>query len=179
MYPVFRLWRALRQARRMGPLGTFETHVSRHRVTVFDIDPWMELNNGRTLTLYDLGRIPLYERVGLHKKLQDFGMYFTVAGVSVRYRARLQPYRTVEMRSRMLGWDDRFLYVDQSLWLKDGTCANQALIRAAIARRGKGIVPPAEAARLLGGSDETPDLPDWVVNWGQADATRPWPPEQV
>lgn len=179
MYPFLRHYQAIAQARRMGPIGPFETHVSQHRIWPTDIDPWMELNNGRTLTLYDLGRIPLFIRLGIVAGARKAGLYFTVAGVSVRYRARLQPFRTVEMRTRMLGWDGRFIYMDQSLWLDETACANQVLVRSAIARRGKGIVPPGEALRLMGFEIESPPLPGWVENWIAAEGSRPWPPERV
>ena len=34
----------------------------------------MELNNGRTLTLFDLGRIPMARRMGLDKVLAQNGL---------------------------------------------------------------------------------------------------------
>jgi len=178
MYPFFRHYRALASARRLGPMQPFQTHVSRHRIWPIDIDPWMELNNGRTLTLYDLGRIPMFERLGIIEAARKAGLFFTVAGVSVRYRARLQPFRMVEMRSRILGWDNRFTYMDQSLWLGE-TCANQVLVRTAIARRGEGIVAPQEALHIMGFDFESPPLPRWVGDWIDAEASRPWPPERV
>lgn len=176
MYPFLRSAYHMWKAGRMGPLKWFDTHVSHHWVGPFDIDPWIELNNGRTLTLYDLGRLPMYHRLGVLKSAQTAGMYFTVAGASVRYRARVTPFSKVQIRSRMAGFDDRFLYNTHSMWQGD-TCANQALIRTAIARRGQGIVPPAEAARILGIEVESPPLPDWIKNWIEAEGTRPWPPE--
>ena len=171
---VYGIWKATRQA----PLGWFDTHVSHHRIWPWDIDPWMELNNGRTLTLYDLGRLPLFTRMGLVKGSVKAGMFFTVAGSSVRYRTRVRPMTVVELRSRMLGFDDRFIYVDHQMWQGDA-CANHGLIRSAIARRGKGIVPPTEVAEIMGLEAESPPLPDWVNNWIAAEATRPWPPDRI
>ena len=142
MYPFFRSSYEILRARRAPRLGLFDTHVSHHRCWPWDIDPWMELNNGRTLTLYDLGRLPLYVRNGLDDVVRRSGFYFTVAGVSVRYRARIRPFAPLEMRNRFLGWDARFCYVDQTLWIH-GECANQALVRSAIAKRGEGIVAPS------------------------------------
>ena len=50
MYPWFRMAKELWKFRKTR-LGPFETHVSTHRCWPWDIDPFMELNNGRTLTL--------------------------------------------------------------------------------------------------------------------------------
>ncbi len=66
MYPYLRMVKEILKFRGQ-PLGPLETHVSHHLCWPQDIDPWMELNNGRTLTLYDLGRIPMAGRTGLHR----------------------------------------------------------------------------------------------------------------
>ena len=63
--PLIRLGIELALARRAPPLPVDGVHVSHHTCWPWDIDPWRELNNGRTLTLYDLGRVPLAVRSGL------------------------------------------------------------------------------------------------------------------
>ena len=65
MYPVVRMFWQLWKHRNDPKLGFNDEHVSSHLCLPWDIDIWMELNNGRTLTLYDLGRIPLGQRTGL------------------------------------------------------------------------------------------------------------------
>ena len=131
MYPVVRMVYQLAVNRNAPPLPLTGTHVSRHRCWPWDIDLWMELNNGRTLTFYDLGRIPLARRTGIVGLLRREGWGLTMAGASVRYRKRIRTFESVEMHSRVLGWDDRFIYLDQSMW-KGGTCCNQALYRSAV-----------------------------------------------
>ena len=80
----------------------------------------------------------------------------------------------VEMISHWIGWDDRFVYMEQSMW-KAGDCTSHVLIRSAITSKS-GIVAPAEVLKALGQPVESPPLPDWVKNWIDADASRPWPP---
>jgi acyl-CoA thioesterase FadM len=101
----------------------------------------------------------------------------TVAGSSVRYRRRVTMFSRLETHSRCLGWDERFLYTEQSMW-KGDDCASQVLIRSAIVSKA-GIVPPAELAQAAGTSTVSPELPDWVKAWIAAEATRPWPPERL
>ncbi len=177
MYPWIRMILVIAKARRQPPLDPFGTHISSHICLPWDIDPWLELNNGRTLTLYDLGRLPLGERTGLHRvaKTRRWGM--AVAGASVRYRRRVRAFQRFEMRSRMVGWDQRFVYLEQSMW-RGGECTSHVLIRSAITRGARGIVPPAEMAEALGLPPQSPDLPAWVEAWAAADAERPWPPMQ-
>ncbi|PTE16402.1 acyl-CoA thioesterase [Pseudogemmobacter blasticus] len=175
MYPYLRMIKEIVKYRNAPPLGAFETHVSHHICWPWDIDPWLELNNGRTLTLYDLGRIPMATRTGLDKIARAKGWGLAVAGASVRYRKRVKTFDRIEMRTRLLGWDARFVYMDQSMWVR-GECTSQALLRSAITQGKRGIVPPAEMAVALGLAPESPPLPGWVTAWSDADAQRPWPP---
>jgi acyl-CoA thioesterase FadM len=176
MYPVVRMATEAARARRLPPLGLFEAHRSHHRCWPWDLDLWRELNNGRTLTLYDLGRIPLTIRLRLPPVLARHGWGMTVAGATVRYRRRVRAFQRVEMRSRLLGWDAHFLYIEQAMW-RGGEALNHVLLRQAVTGP-EGIVPPARLVAALGGPDASPALPDWVVAWIAADATRPWPPMQ-
>ena len=174
MYPCFRMFGQLWQFRKAPVLRPFDAHVSHHLCLPWDLDPWWEQNNGRTLTLYDLGRIPMRRGLGLDPALAAKGWGMTVAGNSTRYRRRVVVFDRPEMRSRLLGWDARFLYVEQSMW-KGAQCTSQMLVRSAVTSKA-GIVPPVELARALGVADVSPLLPDWVQAWAAADAKRPWPP---
>ncbi len=175
MYPLLRFASGMIQARKQRPLTPFEPHVSTHRCWPWDLDPWIELNNGRTLTLYDLGRLPMALRTGMIRVMRENGWNITVAGNTVRYRQRIRAMQRFTMVSRLHGWDGRFFYMDQSIWSK-GTCANQMLLRGAITSPG-GIVPPGRLFEVAGLSPDSPPLPEWVAAWIAADALRPWPPE--
>lgn len=176
MYPFIRLGKGIFQARRAPALDLLDTQVSRHICWPWDLDPWMELNNGRTLTLYDLGRLPHSLRTGFAGVLRAEGWGMTMAGSSVRYRRRVRAFDRVEMRTRLVGWDARFFYMDQSMW-RHGEALNNLLCRLAITD-AQGIVAPARMVQALGRTEETsPALPDWVAAWIGADAQRPWPPQ--
>ncbi len=177
MYPFIRMFWQLYKHRNDPALPLTGCHVSYHYCLPWDIDLWMELNNGRTLTLYDLGRIPLARRVGLLGLLRKKRWGLTMAGATVRYRRRIRTFERIEMRSRAIGWDARFLYLEQSMWLKSGECANHIVYRSAITG-AKGIVPPAEALTAMGKDATSPPLPGWVRTWLEAENQRPWPPTQ-
>lgn len=175
MYPIVRMIKdhiKYRNAPALDPLGT---HVSYHRCWPQDIDVFMEMNNGRVLTVLDIGRTVLARRVGLLDILRKNHWGLTMAGASVRYRRRIRPFVRFRMVSRAVGWDDRFAYLDQSIWIGD-ECAAQVLYRSAVTGP-KGIVPPSEVFALMNHDGVSPPLPDWVQNWIAADATRVWPPE--
>ena len=96
MYPFIRLFKEIVKARRMPALAPLDTHVSHHICWPWDIDMFVELNNGRSLTFYDLGRLPLAARIGLDKVLLRNGWGLTMAGASVMWRARVRPFARVE-----------------------------------------------------------------------------------
>jgi hypothetical protein len=174
MYPLIRLGIELALARAAGPLPIGAAHVSRHTCWPWDVDPWLELNNGRTLTLYDLGRVPLAARCGLVRVLRANRWGLTVAGSSVRYRRRVRAFQRFELRSAFIGRDARFLYVHQAMF-RAGEALSAGLFRGAVTDRG-GIVATDRIVAALG-NPSLPALPAWARAWAAAEAERPWPPE--
>lgn len=177
MYPFVRMIKEIATYRRAPALALTDWHVSHHRCWPWDLDFWFELNNGRTLTLFDLGRIPLAMRTGLVGPLRRKGWAITVAGSSVRYRRRVRAFDRLTMNSRCICWDDKFIYMEQSMW-RAGDCTSHMLLRAAVTS-AKGIVPPAEMLAELGAEQPSPPMPGWVRAWTEAEAERPWPPQEA
>ncbi|MGH1367981.1 MAG: acyl-CoA thioesterase [Maritimibacter sp.] len=175
MYPFIRMIKELVVTARQPPLPLDGVHISHHICWPWDLDMWMELNNGRTLTIYDLGRIPLARRVGLIKAMTANRWGLTMAGASVMYRKRVRMFDKLEVRSRALGWDDKFVYLEQSMW-KGSACTSHILYRTAVTDKS-GIVSPARVLDALGLDTPSPELPDWVAGWIEADKHRPWPPQ--
>ncbi|MEM1360947.1 MAG: acyl-CoA thioesterase [Pseudomonadota bacterium] len=177
MYPFIRFAKVILSARNAPLVPLMETFVSQMIAWPWDIDPWKDLNNGRTLTLYDLGRVGLGLRSGLFKVLREKKWGLTVAGASIRYRKRVLMFQRFEMRTRIVGWDKRFIYMEQSNWLR-GECSSHILIRAGVVSKD-GLVPPEKVADAMDIASESPPLPEWVSAWIAAEATRPWPPMQA
>ncbi|MFV0492944.1 MAG: acyl-CoA thioesterase [Pseudorhodobacter sp.] len=177
MYPYLRMAKEIWKFRNAPALPMLGMHVSHHICWPQDIDPWAELNNGRTLTLFDLGRIPLGLRTGIHRALRAQGWRMAVAGSSVRYRRRVRIMDRLEMRSHCIGWDARFIYMEQGLW-RDGECTSHILLRSAVTA-GRGLIAPQRLVSATGLDIDSPPLPHWVKGWIEADALRPWPPEQA
>ncbi|QPH54055.1 acyl-CoA thioesterase [Pontivivens ytuae] len=175
MYPFLRLaWQTVRAARQQ-PLPLDGVHVSQHICWPWDTDMFGEMNNGRVLTIFDLGRIPTAQRTGLLAALRRRGWGLTMAGASVRYRQRILTFKRYEMHTRCIGHDGRFFYLQQSMW-REGDCHASILYRAAVtgARR---MVPVEEVLEEMGATGWGPALPGWVDAWSAAEAQRVWPPE--
>jgi acyl-CoA thioesterase FadM len=176
MYPYIRMAKELWKFRHAPRLGILDPHISTHRIWPQDLDPWRELNNGRTLTLFDLGRIPMSLRMGFDKVAKANRWGITVAGNSTRYRRRVTLFTKLTQVCRVVGWDDRFTYLEQSFWNGD-ECTAHMLLRSAFISKA-GIVPPAQVLAALGQTQASPPLPDWITDWIAAEHKRPWPPQR-
>ena len=175
MYPFLRLAWQMWRHRADPPLPLTGTHVSHHVCWPWDLDGFGEMNNGRVLTLFDLGRFTSGSRFGLMAVLRRNRWGLAVAGGSTRYRRRILPFARIEMRTRLAGWDARFFYIVQEMWI-GGECACQALLRTAVTGGGR-AVPTEKVVEALGRDEPPPELPAWVRAWIAAEAERPWPPE--
>lgn len=177
MYPYLRFARVV-LASRFGPRLTFDAEsVIGLRIWPGDIDLFPEVNNGRHLTLMDLGRFDLALRCGLVNVLHRHRWGLTVGGASVRFRRRVRPFRKVLLRTSVIGHDRRWFYFHQRIEEKGTTCSS-ALVRAGITSGGRLLPVPTvrEAINLPGWN---PELPAWVRAWIEADHLRPWPPESA
>lgn len=177
MYPFLRLLKEILVTRNQPALGLWDTHVSYHMCWPWDLDGFLELNNGRTLTLFDLGRLPLARRAGLLDVLRLNRWGLTMAGAVVRYRRRVRAFQKVSMRSRAVCFDARFVYIEQSMWAANGDCTSHVVYRAAVTD-SSGIVAPTRVMEAMGHTAASPVMPDWLAAWIRAEDLRPWPPMQ-
>ncbi|PVA06229.1 acyl-CoA thioesterase [Thalassorhabdomicrobium marinisediminis] len=176
MYPFLRLAFNLWAARKLPPMTPLELHVSQHRCRLVDCDIFAEMNNGRILTMYEMGRFQAAVRMGLWALLKERRWGLTVAGTSIRYRRRITPFEKYETRTKIATWDDRFVYIEQGMFKKNGECASNVLLRTAVVEKGR-AVPTARLIEALDITDPRPEPAAWVQNWIDAEATRLWPPD--
>ena len=172
MYPYLRLLGVLTRAKFKPFLDLDEKSILKIRVFFGDIDFYPELNNGRHLTLMDLGRLDLAVRTGLLKSVHRQKWGFAVAGASVRYRHRIKFFKPFQLHTGLVAADERWFYFHQKT-IRKGTIHSAALIRAGITSR-KGIVPVKDVLDVMGISNWNPGMPDWVKAWSEAEEIRPW-----
>jgi acyl-CoA thioesterase FadM len=170
------LWRTLivilrgrLRARRAGRRPLADVFRIRLRVLPTDIDMLRHLNNGRYLSLFDLGRWDMLERTGLTMLLRRRGWYPVVSSATVTFRKSLELWQAFTLETRWIGQDDRALYMEHRA-VVDGDVYARAIIRARILRRGGGTVPHEElfaAVRVPGG---LPEVSEWIHEWAEASA---------
>lgn len=176
MYPFVRTATKVLAARRLPPLPFEGTDSLTLRILPWDLDGFFELNNGRILTLFDIGRFTLAMRTGLLQKQRENRWAFAVAGSFVRYRKRMTLWDKVELRTRVVGRDGRFVIMEQAMW-RGETCTVSALIRAAVTSK-HGVVDPGDVLEAMGQPRHAfAELPIWVCDMMEAETERPWPPQ--
>lgn len=175
MYPFIRLITSSVKSIRSEKLDAFDVCETTFRARPWDVDMFMEVNNGRLLTLYDLGRFDLAIRIGLTTILRKNKWGLVVAGSSTRYRRRVRMFDKVTMRTQVIGMDDKWVYIAQSIWVK-GHPTSSALLRTGVTAKGR-VIPANEVVAALGSGERQAEMPDWVHAWIEADAGRDWPPK--
>ena len=135
---------------------------------------FLEMNNGRVLTLYDIGRFHLAIRSGLARVLKTNRWGLVVAGCSVRYRKRIRAFDKVTMRTQVISYDERWVYLTQSMWVK-GEPASSILIRTGITAKGRTITTD-KVVQAMNAEDWKPEPSPWLESWVASEHERPWPP---
>ena len=164
MVLLFRtLWKGL-TLRFRPPLEALGTSVLRFRVWPNDLDVNIHMNNGRFLSVMDLGRFDISFRTGLGRAMLRNRWQPLVGGVTIRYRRSLDPFEAYELHTRLLGWDDKWFFLEQRFLKRGGDLAAEGVVRALF--RGKeGNVAVAEVLRQMGydGPDVVP--PPAIQAW--------------
>lgn len=152
-----------------GPRRARVTEEFRLRFLVWpnDLDLNGHMNNGRYLTLLDLGRLDLLMRVGaLRVALRN--KWFPVLGAcQVRFRRPLNLFQGFEIRTRLAGWDEKWVYIEQSMRRK-GRVVMHAYLKGVFVGPG-GSVPVTEVLARMGVSEASPPLPAAMMDWFAAE----------
>lgn len=141
--------------------------VLRFRVMPHDLDINVHMNNARYLALMDLGRFDLISRCGMWRPMLAKRWQAVIGGALVRYRRPLKPFQAFTLSSRLLCWDERWLYIEHRIEAA-GQPACLTVVRGAFLEQGA-IVPPAQVAAELGFAGPAPAMPAWVAQWRAAE----------
>lgn len=159
------LWKGLtlRLRRPLEPLGT---SILAFRVWPNDLDVNVHMNNGRFLSVMDLGRFDLTFRTGLGRAMLRNRWKPLVGAVTMRYRRSLDPFERYELHTRLLGWDAKWFFLEQRFLKRGGDLAAEGVVRA-LFRGRDGNVPVAEVLRQMGYAGPDPELPEAVRRWAE------------
>lgn len=160
----FRLIYVLILARFCSRLAPLDTSAVGFRVLPNDLDLNMHMNNGRYLTLMDLGRIDFMMRTGLGKVVMQRRWMPVIASAKTRWRRSLLPFQPYTLETRLLCWGEKWFFMEQR-FVRNGRTVAYGLVKGLIRRSG-GHVPPAEVFEaVLGEPLASPPMSDDVRAW--------------
>ena len=153
------------RALRKPPIELMDETTLRMRVRLRDCDVLMHVNNGRYLSLMDIGRIDHTGRSGMIREFRRRGWGAVAGGATIRFRRELRWRARYVLRTRVVGWDERFIYWQQVFERADGQLAARAYAKVALLDEHGSRMDIADAFTTLGVDPVSPPLPDGVVAW--------------
>ncbi|GGM61551.1 acyl-CoA thioesterase [Microbacterium saperdae] len=137
-----------------------------------DIDILRHMNNGRYLSLFDLGRWDLLIRTGLFDAMNKRGWYAVVSSETVTFRKSLELWQRFDVQSRFVGHDEKALFLEHRA-VVDGEVYAKVIVRARMLRRSGGTVSHEELFGALGKPEGVPEIDEWIHDWAAASALPP------
>ncbi|PUB24919.1 YbgC/YbaW family acyl-CoA thioester hydrolase [Promicromonospora sp. AC04] len=164
----FRLMMLRWRVRSRRRLELSETARTPFRVLPTDLDLLGHMNNGKYLSIMDVGRMDLLIRSGFWDVLRKMGWYPVVAGQTITYRRSLRLGQRFDLYTRLIGLDDRWGYVEQTICIGPTVYA-QAVIRTRFLKQSGGSVEHDELRDALG-DDPVAQLlvPEPVRHWTES-----------
>lgn len=146
------------------------------RVLPNDLDFNLHMNNGRYLTMMDLGRLDLILRTGLFKIMVQQKSVPILASASIRYRLSLDPFQKYSIQTQILGWDEKWFFIEQRFLMgsgpKQGEVAAIGLVKGCFLNsQTKTTVPSHDVLNAISYNTPSPTLPQHVIDWLRAEET--------
>lgn len=164
---LLRLAAVLVGATRRGSLGLLEESVISLRVWPQDCDTQGHMNNGRYLSIMDLGRSDMAMRTGFLRLWLRRRWRPLVGAQTIRYRRPLMPFDRYTLHTRLVCWDEKWIYFEQR-FEKDGELYAIAVVKGLV-RGPKGPVAPTEMLRALGVFSKSPPMPEAYAAWNESE----------
>ena len=121
-----------------------------------DLDTNLHMNNGRYLTIMDLGRLDLILRTGLLPVMRSRKWYPVIATARIGFRRSINVFDRFDLTTRVIGWDEKWLYIEHRMERGDKVMA-QAFVKG-LFLGPDGKVPMAELIAAAGHRGPSPEI---------------------
>jgi acyl-CoA thioesterase FadM len=155
---------AIRQRIRPLPrIGVLDEDLLRLRVWPQDIDFNLHLNNARYLSFMDYGRVHLMAALGILTPAIRQRWSPLVGSVSITYRRSLGLFAPFTLSTRLVCWDEKWLYMQQVFQAKEGLAAI-AWVKG-LFRGAAGNVPSQQVMDLVAPGVVSPPVSEAFEQW--------------
>lgn len=157
---------AIRQhIRALPPLGILGEDRLDMRVWPHDIDFNMHMNNARYLSVMDYGRMHLLARTHILSHVIRSRWMPLVGAVWMTYRRSLPLFARFTLASRMVCWDERWFYIEQSFTGSEGLAA-LGWVRGLL-RAPEGNLDPQSVIEAVSPGAISPPMPEAIAIWNE------------
>ena len=170
-YPYLRLFKTYIKSIGKEPIDITDESDLNFRAGLFDIDPYLEVNNGRYHTLGDIARFNHGFRSDFYKYSRIHGITFTLAGATAKYRHRIPFLKKFEMRTKIVYTDYRWVYYMTDFHSNE-RLSSSILARTGCVKNGR-LISTEDSARYFKLKVPKYELPEWVSLWIQSDSKYP------
>ncbi len=122
------------------------------------------MNNGRYLSISDIGRLELLRALGLWKPMRRKGWYPVVVSSTISFRKSLKPWQRFELESRFIGISGRNVFLEQRFTV-NGEIYAKMLVAGRFLKDSGGHAPMGELTEFLGVAEAEQSIPDWALRW--------------
>ena len=144
-------------------VGLFDRVPLRFRVLPYDLDLNWHMTNSRYLSIMDIGRTDLMIRSGLGRKVFKLRWAAVLGSAHVRWRKELNPFDAYTLYTRVVGWDQKWIYIEQEFY-RGETFVARGLIKGLFLRKGRSV-PMQEVVDLLQPGVASPPLSEEILRW--------------
>lgn len=143
------------------------------RVWPTDLDFNVHMNNARYMAVMDLGRLDLIRRTAMGRMILRDKLQPVIGGSLVRFRRALGPFQRFELRTRVLGWDAKWIFIEHRIE-RNGELSCHAVVKSLFVGP-KGSIPSDTIVAFLGHEGEPPEVAPWIADWLLVEAARDQP----
>ncbi|MEM8594335.1 MAG: acyl-CoA thioesterase [Pseudomonadota bacterium] len=123
----------------------------------------LHLNNAKYLSIMEHSRWCVFRKRGWFKSLFKARFAFVVAAYEIAYIRELPTFSRFTVTTKMLGWDEKYLYVEHK-FIKKGVVCCHGLLKVAAVNSGR-LVSSRDVCEVLGVSfDGSPDMA-FIAPW--------------
>lgn len=168
------LWLLSTASTRPAPPALTDATRLLFRVWPHDLDPILHMNNGRYLTIMDLGRIDAMLRTGMWRAVRRHGWMPVASAIKIRFRRELKLFQRFALETRVVAWDETTAVIEQRFVIeggeRDGQIAAHALFKGGFYdKTARSFVPIARIMSEIGYKGESPPISEDVAAFLAAD----------
>lgn len=135
-----------------------------------DLDLNGHMNNGRYLSIMDIGRMDWVLRLGIAGYVIRNKYIPVLSASAMRYRLPLLPFQKYDLTTRIICWDEKWVFMEHRFIIrggkKDGAVAAIGLVKGSFfSKQTRGTIPTGEILTAIGEVLESPAMPDYISKW--------------